>query len=193
MKIKDKDGKPIRVDGSDDIPDDTVLEFNPETGEQWNDITDANQVGICFFKDLRDKSKYDKELWKKLIRVGLKLEGKTKNLEHELPAPFVETILATLSIHGADNTIIDRMTHDLRDGKFRIFDWLGMCLTGRLEVDPSHGAYQCIESMVKLYIAQKHVGGWAWWLRCHDMLEQTPSHCQDCIDSYEKWMKEQLT
>lgn len=193
MKIKDKDGKPIRVDGSDDIPDDTVVAFNPETGEQWNDITDANQIGICFFKDLRDQSKYDKELWKKLMQVGLKLESNTKNLEHELPAPFVETILGTLSIYGADGKIIDRMIHDLTVAKYRIFDWLGMCLTGRLEVDPSHGAYQCIESMVKLYIAQSHVGGWAWWLRGHDMLAQEPSHCQDCIDSYEDWMKEQLT
>ena len=51
------------------------------------------------------------------------------------------------------NNLMDIWNHD----KDRIFDWLGMCLTGRLEVDPSHGVYQCIVNMVKLYIAQKHV------------------------------------
>lgn len=192
VKIYDKDGKPIKVDGQEDIPEDTMLAINPDTGEQWNDIVDANVVGICPFKDLREQSKYDKNLWKELMEVGNNLESNTKNLEHELPAPFVETIIQTLAVYGASQATISQAVFDLTEAKYRIFDWLGMCLTGRLEVDPSHGVYQCIVNMVKLYIAQKHVGGWAWWLRGHDMFVQDPEYCKDCIDSYEDWMKEQL-
>ena len=47
VKIYDKDGKPIKVDGQEDIPEDTMLAINPDTGEQWNDIADANVLGIC--------------------------------------------------------------------------------------------------------------------------------------------------
>ena len=126
------------------------------------------------------------------MEVGHNLESNTKNLEHELPAPFVETIIQTLAVYGASQATISQAAFDLTEAKYRIFDWLGMCLTGRLEVDPSHGVYQCIVNMVKLYIAQKHVGGWAWWLRGHDMFVQDPEYCKDCIDSYEGWMKEQL-
>ena len=64
VKIYDKDGKPIKVDGQEDIPEDTMLAINPDTGEQWNDIADSNVLGICPFKDLREQSKYDKDLWK---------------------------------------------------------------------------------------------------------------------------------
>ena len=32
VKIYDKDGKPIKVDGQEDIPEDTMLAINPDTG-----------------------------------------------------------------------------------------------------------------------------------------------------------------
>ena len=47
-----------------------------------------------------------------------------------------------------------------------------------------------IYNMAKLYIAQKNLGGFAWWLRGHDLDVETPARCQDCIESYKNWKEE---
>ena len=65
-----------------------------------------------------------------------------------------------------------------------------MCYTGRLEQDENYfesSVFKGVEKMVKLYIFQNHVGGFAWWLRGHDMEIEEPARCEDCIESYNSW------
>lgn len=131
---------------------------------------------------------FDIELHSKLLSVGRSLE---KSTCHKLEEPFVETILATLEYFGSTRSQLALVHFDLVEAKYKIWDWLGMAYTGRIE-DPNDdsatkSAHKCIENMIKLYIFQKHVGGFAWWLRGHDLDVEQPSRCEDCIKSYDEW------
>lgn len=131
---------------------------------------------------------YDHDLHSKLLEVGRKLE---KHTTHSLENPFVETILSTLEYFGASQAQLSLVAFDLIKAKYKIWDWLGMAYSGRIE-DPNNSssttsAHNCIEKMVKLYIFQNHVGGFAWWLRGHDLDIEEPSRCEDCIKSYDQW------
>ena len=132
--------------------------------------------------------KYDKELHSKLLTCGRSIE---KNTTHSLEKPFVETIYETLSYFGCTKGQLGLVAFDLSTAKYKIFDWLGMAYTGRID-DPndesaSISAHNIIEKMIKLYILQSHVGGFAWWLRGHDLDVEEPSRCEDCIKSYNEW------
>jgi len=131
---------------------------------------------------------YDKELHSKLIIVGKSIE---KTNVHGLEKPFVKTILATLEYYGTTKLQLGQVYYDLVKAQYRIFDWLGMAYTGRIE-DPNDSlatksAHKCIENMIKIYLHQRHVGGFAWWLSGHDLDVEEPSRCEDCIKSYEDW------
>jgi len=132
--------------------------------------------------------KYDKELHSKLLICGKKLE---KTTMHSLEKPFVETILATLDYFGCSQAQLGLVAFDLGTAKYKIWDWLGMAYTGRIE-DPNDSiateqAHKTIETMIKLYLLQNHVGGFAWWLREHDLDVEKPSRCDDCKKSYDHW------
>ena len=135
-----------------------------------------------------EKPKYDEGLHAELLEVGTKIE---KKMTHQLPKPFVGTILGTLEFFGASSAQLAQAKMDLTFAKFKIWDMLGIWYTGGL-VHAKGEVFDCIEKMVKLYILQKHVGGWAWWLRGHDLQIEEPSECQDCKDSYDSWLKEIL-
>lgn len=135
---------------------------------------------------------YNKELHSKLLSCGKSLE---RSQCHTLEKPFVETIVATLDFFGCTRSQLGLVVFDLVQAKYKIFDWLGMAYTGRIE-DPNNEiatkqAHDVIEKMIKLYIEQKHVGGFAWWLRGHDLEVEEPSRCEDCIKSYDEWRSEQ--
>ena len=132
-------------------------------------------------------TEYNSALWHELVTTGKKLETRTT---HNLPRPFVNTILGTLEYFGASQRQLKSAYFDLIIAKYKIYDWLGMCLTGRLDTEKTDRLYTCIEKMTELYIKQEHVGGWAWWLRGHDMDVSTIFKCQDCIQSYDEWIKE---
>jgi hypothetical protein len=80
----------------------------------------------------------------------------------------------------------------LKVAKYRIFDWLGMAYTGRLDAKKGSELFSGIEKMVKLYVLQKNVGGFCWFLRGHDLdVSYKPVfRCPDCIKSYKYWMEE---
>jgi len=131
---------------------------------------------------------YDKKLHSKLLVCGRSIE---KSTCHKLEKPFVETILGTLSYYGCTKNQLGLVAFDLSTAKYKIWDWLGMAYTGRID-DPndeiaSKQAHTTIEKLIKLYIYQKHVGGFAWWLRGHDLDVEEPSRCVDCIKSYDHW------
>lgn len=134
---------------------------------------------------------YNQQLHSKLLEVGRELE---KTQTHQLEKPFIESIIATLEYFGATQSQLGLVSFDLNQAKYKIWDWLGMAYSGRIE-DPSDElatkkVHECIENMVKIYILQNHVGGFAWWLRGHDLDVEEPSRCEDCIKSYEDWRKE---
>lgn len=131
---------------------------------------------------------YNKELHSKLLSCGRSLE---KSQCHRLEKPFVETILQTLEYFGATRSQLGLVHFDLVVAKYKIFDWLGMAYTGRIE-DPNDSiatksAHKCIEHMVNIYLEQRHVGGFAWWLRGHDLDVEEPKRCVDCNKSYDDW------
>ena len=157
-------------------------------GNKVNDIDDPNVLGICCIKKFRDKANYDRKLWNELIKVGRELE---KDLCHELPLPFVKSIIGTLEYYGASKDQIQQCYIDLVQAKYKIWDWLGMIYTGALWAEGI--TFTCIENMVKLYIEQKDVGGFGWWLRGHDLDCEEPKRCTDCIQSYKNWKEEILS
>lgn len=132
---------------------------------------------------------YNKELHSQLIDVGKKLE---RGSTHRLEEPFIETLLATLEYYGASQNQLRQVHFDLVKARYKIFDALGMWYTGRLE-DPNNTVSQvqdCLEKMVRLYILQSDVGGFAWFLRGHDLDIEEPVRCEDCIKSYHDWRNE---
>jgi hypothetical protein len=129
---------------------------------------------------------YDSKLWIDVIETGKQIE---KGDCHTLPDPFVHSIVATMDYFGISEPQMKQVFFDLKVAKYKIWDWLGMCLTGRLDAEKNSRLYECIEKMAKLYVLQKDVGGWAWWLRGHD-LEFDPFECKDCCKSYKDWMNE---
>lgn len=130
---------------------------------------------------------YNTKLHQELLTVGKKLERGTT---HKLEPPFIETLLATLDYFQANQTQLSQAHWDLNVAKYKIFDWLGMCYTGRLDAEKGSQVFDCIENMVKLYVLQNHIGGFAWFLRGHDLDIEKVKRCEDCIKSYEDWKKE---
>ncbi len=187
-----------------------------ETGKPLVDIVDVDKSqGFCPRTDLRKESpKYDEKLWNELIRIGQEIEKGTTGTSHEFPLeyeingvkkteldfadlhgnikfknnPMIEAIIKTLEYYGASENQIHQLRHDFYIARYRIFDALGMYYTGALWAKGR--LFDCIEKMVKLYVLQKNVGGFCWWLRGHDLDVEEPRYCKDCIKSYENWTKE---
>ena len=130
-------------------------------------------------------------LWEELIKVGKEIEpGTPGNPTHSMPVPMINAIVETLRFFGLDDSGCKLAYWDLLQAKYRIWDWLGMCYTGRLEVKADSQVFHCIEMMVKLYIEQKDVGGFCWFLRGHDLEVEEPHRCEDCIKSYKEWVED---
>ena len=167
-----------------------VVAYNKD-GKQWNDIDDPNVEGTCFYEDLRQEADYDSKLHHQLMKVGKTLEkGVNGDTIHEMPRPMINAIVETLRYYGLDDSMAKMAYWDLLVAKYRIWDWLGMAYTGRLEAKKGSRLFGCIENMVKLYIAQKDVGGFCWFLRGHDLDVEEPHKCNDCIKSYKNWIQE---
>jgi len=130
----------------------------------------------------KEMTEYNKAKHLKLIEVGKKLEKKTT---HQLEQPFVESILQTLQFFGADQAANHQFVIDLRIAKYKIWDFLGMNYDS--EYMQSKPVFQGLDKLVDLYIRMENVGGWAWFLRGHDLEVEEPKKCEDCIKSYDEW------
>ena len=177
-----------------DTPGDTIIAINPDTGKQWNDIEDSSTEATSYFKDQRDLNKTDNKLWRELIKVGKEIErgvllpDGTLDPVHDMPYPMISVIVETLRYYGLDDSHCKLAYWDLQTAKYRIWDWLGMIYNGRL--DATGITFKGIEKLVKLYVLQKDVGVFCWFLRGHDLDVEEPRRCEDCIESYKSWMKE---
>lgn len=124
-----------------------------------------------------------------LIKVGKEIEpGTPDDPTNKMPIPMTTAIVETLRFFGLDDSGCQLAYWDLQKAKYRIWDWLGMAYTGRL--DAKGVTFEGIEKLVKLYILQKDVGGFCWFLRGHDLDVEEPHRCEDCIESYKDWMED---
>ena len=129
------------------------------------------------------------------MRTGLYMEGKKieRDTTHKLERPFLDTIRATLDCFGLNAKQDQMIAFDLYMAKYKIYDWILMGLGGRYD-DPNDDAStrsvkNTLLKFADLYLKQKHVGGFAWWLRGHDLEIEEPKRCEDCIESYESWKR----
>ena len=126
------------------------------------------------------------KLWDEMMKVGRRIE---KGQTHKMPTPMINAIVETLRFFGLDDNNAKLAYFDLKAAKYKIYDWLGMAYTGRI-LDSQPELLEPVEKLVKLYILQKDVGGFCWFLRGHDLQVEEPHRCKDCIDSYKNWMDE---
>ena len=129
---------------------------------------------------------YNEKKHEQLIALGRKLE---KGVTHKLDDPFVESILGTLQFFNASSPEMGQFAFDLKVAKYKIWDFLGMNYDSEyLQKQP---VFVGLEHLVDLYIKMENLGGFAWFLRGHDLQCEKPKKCEDCIKSYSDWKNEQ--
>jgi len=74
---------------------------------------------------------YNKKLWQQIIDIGRKQEPESKGIANKLERVDVETIVATAEYFGATDIWLQQIQYDLLVPKYRIFDWLAMCVMSR--------------------------------------------------------------
>ena len=135
----------------------------------------------------------ENQTYEELKTVGSKVE----NLEsiNKLESPFIDSIVATLDYFNVEPKHLKLTKYVLSVERMKIVDYLGMAFTGRFDLPNDEAGnfnfHQIISKMVTLYIEQKNVGGFAWWLKGHDLDIEKPSYCKNCIDSYANWQEDQ--
>ncbi len=130
-------------------------------------------------------AKYDDKKHGRLLEVGRKIE---KGVTHKLEPPFIDSILGTLEFFGASDAEMKQFIFDLKVAKYKIWDFLGMSYDS--EYIQSKPVFIGFDKLVDLYTKMKDVGGFAWFLRGHDLDIEEPKKCADCIKSYQDWKKE---
>ena len=133
----------------------------------------------------------DKQLYEQLKAVGSTIETSD---QHKLESPFIDSIVGTLEYFGVNDRVLQISNIVLRQDKIKIFDFLGVILRGGMNdsVDEvsNKNLHDGIRKIIQVYIEQKNVGGFGWWLRGHDFDHEEPHRCVDCIRSYDEWSKE---
>jgi hypothetical protein len=124
-------------------------------------------------------AKYNEQKHQELLAVGRKLE---KGIAHKLDEPFVDSLLGTLEFFNASDAEMKQFIFDLKVAKYKIWDFLGMNYDSHyMQEQP---VFVGIEKLVDLYIKMEDVGGFAWFLRGHDLQIEEPKKCDHCIESY---------
>ena len=135
----------------------------------------------------------DNQLYQELKQVGSDIE-KHESI-NKLESPFIDSLVATLDYFNVSPKHLKLTNYLLKVERMKIVDYLGMAFTDRFNLKNDEAGNfnfkQIISTMVKLYVLQKNVGGFAWWLRGHDLDIEKPSYCKDCIESYATWHEEQ--
>lgn len=79
---------------------------------------------------------YNNELWDKLVIEGEEAWKKNhKGMANTLNKLDVQTIVSTMQFFGASSLWARQTLSDLLLAKFRVFDWLAMCVMGRNDDD----------------------------------------------------------
>ncbi len=130
----------------------------------------------------------DQQLYAQLKLVGSTVETSEK---HKLESPFIDSIVGTLDYFGVSEHTLRVCNTILRQDKIKIYDFLGIVLRGGInhyeDQVSNANLHDGIRKIIQVYILQKNVGGFGWWLRGHDFDVEEASHCDDCIKSYNEW------
>ena len=130
----------------------------------------------------------DNQLYQQLQEVGDTVEASER---HTLESPFIESIVGTLEYFGVDSIHLRTCNSILRYDKLKIYDFLGVVFRGGINLSDSEvsnkNLHEAVRTLIEIYILQKNVGGFGWWLRGHDLDVEKPHHCDDCIKSYNEW------
>ena len=76
---------------------------------------------------------YNKELWEEILEKGL--ENQSHKETNVLAQNGINAILGTMEFFGCTHIWIRQSFFDLARAKFRVFDWLAMCINGRNDDD----------------------------------------------------------
>ena len=108
--------------------------------------SEKNKMGI--HKTSSQKT-YNKELWDEILKIGRKKES--KGITNNFDDNDIETILATMEFFGASDIWIRQSHWDLKNAKYRLFDWLGMCVMSRND-DAREQNNQALKVLVHSYL-----------------------------------------
>lgn len=74
--------------------------------------------------------KYNNILWDEIVNKGRKKDSKN-GIANKLSEEDVGTIIATMEFFNASKLWIQQSVYDLLRPRYRVFDWLAMCVMGR--------------------------------------------------------------
>lgn len=91
-----------------------------------------------------------RETWVRLMKDGRVKEPESKGIANTLKGEDIETILQTIAFFGVDENGLKQAYFDLQIPKYRVFDWLGMCLEGRcgtIEMPPENNVFVALATV----------------------------------------------
>jgi hypothetical protein len=73
-------------------------------------------------------------IWSQVVAKAYKDKRHVLNdVANDLTDDEITTILATAEFFGASDVDLHQIVWDLKVPKYRVFDWLGMCVMGRID------------------------------------------------------------
>lgn len=82
-----------------------------------------------------DKMKFEipekTKLWSFIVAEGRKIEPRCEGIANKFNADDIKTIIGTMEFFGATDIWLNKTIYDLRVPKYRLFDWLAMCVMSR--------------------------------------------------------------
>ena len=74
---------------------------------------------------------YNHDLWEQIIKIGRKKESASRGVANKFDSNDIKTIVATMEWFNASDIWIKQTVFDLTSPRYRLFDWLAMCVMGR--------------------------------------------------------------
>ena len=94
---------------------------------------------------------YNKELWKEVMTLGRQNEfGVTNKLDKN----DIITIIDNMDFFNATDIFLRQSQYDLTMPKFKVYDWLAMCIMGRNDDDRDNNN-QALKVLVYAYLQAK--------------------------------------
>lgn len=94
---------------------------------------------------------YNSELWEKIMEIGRMAEPEREGIANKLSDWDVQTIVGVMDYFGASNVWIHQTLFDLGIVRYRVFDWLGMCIMSRND-DDREGNEIALKVLVYAYV-----------------------------------------
>lgn len=71
------------------------------------------------------------DLWNQVMMIGANNDNRSVGIANNLTPDEIETILGTLDFFQEEN--LGAVVFDLKQARYRVFDWLAMAIQGRIE------------------------------------------------------------